>query len=189
MNNTLQALIHELESTLARLLHEKGREDGGQVKPMVDLTPRAPHVLALPLAVSPSATIDPALLAAPALVSTAISMTDAAPSSAARATNKPITKSKTSKLTDANKTIANATTSCAMQKNKATKTFLTLEASDLSSDSEDDAPLSELSESFSGLGKRVRAVSPAWVEKPRVTRRLVNFYLDMVTRFDFLPGK
>jgi hypothetical protein len=151
------------------------------------VTPRASHVLALPLAVAPSATIDPALLSAPApaLVSTEISMTDAAPSSAPRATNKPIAKSKTSKLTSGNET----TTSRAMQKNKTTKTFLTLEASDLSSDSEDDVPLSELSESFSGLGKRARAVSPAWVEKPRVTRRLVNFYFDMVTRLNFYLGK
>jgi hypothetical protein len=114
MNNTLQARIHELESTLARLLHEKGREDGGQVKPMVNLT----------------------------------------------------------------KWMSSPTGS---------DHAVTLPALDLSSDSEDDAPLSELSESFSGLGKRTRAVSPAWVEKPRVTRRLVNFYFDMVTRFDFLP--
>jgi hypothetical protein len=118
--------------------------------------------------------IDPALLSAPALVSTAISMTDSAPSSAPCATNKPIAKSKMFKLgTGANETIA-TTTSREMQNSKATKatkTFLTPAASDLSSDSEDDVPLSELSEYFSGLGKRARAVSPAWVEKPRVTRR------------------
>jgi hypothetical protein len=37
MISALQARIHELESTLARLLHEKDREDSGS-KSMVDLT-------------------------------------------------------------------------------------------------------------------------------------------------------
>jgi hypothetical protein len=37
MNNNLQTRIQELESSLARLLHAKGKEDGGQSKSMVDL--------------------------------------------------------------------------------------------------------------------------------------------------------
>ncbi|KAF8232256.1 hypothetical protein L208DRAFT_1397675 [Tricholoma matsutake] len=195
MNSALQARIHELESTLARLLHERGREDGGQPKSMVDLTmwmsspdhalkavashssaetPRGSRIIALPLAVSAvtsSATIDPALLALPSFATTAISVPDAAPSSAPRVTNKPIPKSKMSKLTGVNET--KVTTSRTTQKSKATKTFSTLAASDFDSDSEDDTPLSELSDYLSVLGKRARAVSPAKVEKPRVTRRSV----------------
>lgn len=135
-------------------------------------TPRGSRIIALPLAVSAvtsSATIDPALLALPSFATTAISVPDAAPSSAPRVTNKPIPKSKMSKLTGVNET--KVTTSRTTQKSKATKTFSTLAASDFDSDSEDDTPLSELSDYLSVLGKRARAVSPAKVEKPRVTRR------------------
>ena len=37
MNNTLQARIHELESTLARLLHDKDKDAEGPPKSIVDL--------------------------------------------------------------------------------------------------------------------------------------------------------
>jgi hypothetical protein len=132
-------------------------------------TPRASETLALALPVSAaaaSATIDPALLTLSALSSTVISVPEAVSSS-----KKPIPKSKISKTSGVKETetTPQATASRTTHKPKPTKTFSTLAAED----SEDDTPLSELSDCFSGLGKRTRAASPMKVEKSRITRRSV----------------
>ena len=150
-------------------------------------TSRASHVLPLPVAASasaapaPSAVVEPPL-AAPILASNVVpvpdAIPDASPAPAPRTTNKPIPKPKAPKLMSTDEITAKATTSRATQKRKTTQTFKALAASDLDSDSEEDVPLSELSDLspyVSGLGKRARPALK--VEKPRATRRLVSLCL------------
>ena len=134
--------------------------------------PLASHVHTLAVAVSTAATssvasrADPPLLAAPSLVSPVNFPGAMAP----RGSTKSIPKSKKSKL------LSSGVPAVA---NQTAKTSSKPAISDLESDSDNDIPLSLLMECPPEGRKRARAVSPVKQERPRATRRLVMYCLQI----------
>ncbi|TFK37394.1 hypothetical protein BDQ12DRAFT_713501 [Crucibulum laeve] len=145
MISNLQLKITTLESTVARMLKEKGKEAGPDAKPMIDLS--------MWMSSSPLRPVGDLVLSKPGAVQ---AVSGAPISTASQSVHAP--KQSTTTPEDASPT-----------PKKPVPSFAKLAG--LESDDEDDIPLSELSQLTDNKRKRIRASSPVPIEEPVRTKR------------------